>query len=431
VTIRAPTNRILHPNSILNVTHRIAPCFSSHLCENVFRVFRLQTTKTAGIVPRDSLPYPSDRIPELDGLRGVAILLVIVCHYIGNAAELSSGPVYSRVSRFAILGAHGVDLFFVLSGFLIGGILLRARNSPSYFRPFYVRRFYRIIPIYYVWLAVCGILILVRGAWGAAGAQVFQLATPFWIYPLFLQNFFYTETTFQLFFFAPLWSLAVEEQFYLLIPFLVRYLNPARLVQVLSAVLLVAPLLRWALVAKISWGNAPAHQWMICRADSLGAGVLLANVWASPRVKEWLCAIVRRLYGILLCVLTISGVVLFAALVHAPFSGWLPRLGRESLAFFFSFVIILTLANPEGMVAAALRNACLRWFGKVSYSTYIMHWAVSWVLHALILHSLPMIDNWKGVAVTLLALGVTMAIAELSWRFFENPLIHRGHMYYY
>src|SRR5258708_11706525 len=100
----------------------------------------------------------SGRIPELDGLRGVAILSVLVWHYFYFHPAAGHHPVglarqlYVHFEQFLALGWSGVDLFFVLSGFLIGGILLNARNSPSYFRTFYLRRFFRIVPIYYAWL---------------------------------------------------------------------------------------------------------------------------------------------------------------------------------------------------------------------------------------------------------------------------------------
>jgi peptidoglycan/LPS O-acetylase OafA/YrhL len=234
-----------------------------------------------------------------------------------------------------------------------------------------------------------------------------------------------------MYFLGPLWSLAVEEQFYLIVPFLVRILNPRRLVQALAAILIIAPVLRWVLVTRLAWGNGPAQQWMICRSDSLGAGVLLALAWNSPMVRGWLVTNFRKQYVLFVCTLAVTTVVLVTALMYGSPAGWLSRFGREALPYFFSFTILLALSNPSGIVAAALRNSCLRWFGKVSYCTYIIHWAVNWTLHGIILRSLPRIDSLESVAVTLLALLVTMGMAETSWRLLEHPLILKGHSYSY
>ncbi|MBS1867856.1 MAG: acyltransferase, partial [Acidobacteria bacterium] len=97
---------------------------------------------------------PTSRIPELDGIRGLAILSVLCYHYISMQGVTTAGSLVDRLQRLVILGGTGVDLFFVLSGFLIGGILLDVRDSPRYFRTFYARRFFRIIPIYFAWISV-------------------------------------------------------------------------------------------------------------------------------------------------------------------------------------------------------------------------------------------------------------------------------------
>src|SRR6266403_805520 len=105
-----------------------------------------------------------DRVPELDGLRGVAILLVLLFHYISIEGLTKTGSWSFILQRIVIMGWTGVDLFFVLSGFLIGGILIDARGSPTYFKTFYVRRFFRIIPVYYLWILGYVLLVSMGGA---------------------------------------------------------------------------------------------------------------------------------------------------------------------------------------------------------------------------------------------------------------------------
>src|SRR6267154_5704105 len=119
----------------------------------------LETAAILCDVPRDErhvVPEAgtraSSRITELDGLRGMAVIFVILYHYFVNLAPAAPGPTLSFFRAWFQMGWCGVDLFFVLSGFLIGGILLDARESPRYFQTFYSRRFHRILPLYYIWI---------------------------------------------------------------------------------------------------------------------------------------------------------------------------------------------------------------------------------------------------------------------------------------
>src|ERR1700733_7813020 len=124
------------------------------------------------------------RIPQLDGLRGIAVLLVVLYHFVPSMVLAGIG-----LQRSFHFGWCGVDLFFVLSGFLIGGILLDARESPSYFRTFYSRRFYRIFPLYYIWIFFYA--VLAAGAFSRLPASIavaWPGARPLVVYALFLQN---------------------------------------------------------------------------------------------------------------------------------------------------------------------------------------------------------------------------------------------------
>ena len=167
----------------------------------------------------------STRIPALDGLRGIAILLVLIVHTISDF-HFDHHPVLTWLVRMSRLSWSGVDLFFVLSGFLIGGILLDARDSPNYFKTFYIRRAYRILPLYFVvlilaWLTFeSGQLGWLRGAW----AELFSGRISWWTFFTFTQNIamaligpFIGRAGL-----SQTWSLAVEEQFYLTLPLVVR-----------------------------------------------------------------------------------------------------------------------------------------------------------------------------------------------------------------
>src|SRR5579884_1024639 len=203
------------------------------------------------------------RLPGLDALRGVAILVVMLHH----SVQIVPLP---RLQNVAAAGWLGVDLFFVLSGFLITGILLDARDDRRYFRNFYMRRVLRIFPLYYGVLAANLLLVLTLPhlhrflhlhAWLWTYTTNIKIAIaneyPFAIGRMRLDHF---------------WTLAVEEHFYLLWPLLVWALNRRALAVVCCLILVASPLLRWAI-------STPGHMvapYVLtpCRMDSLAAGAL-------------------------------------------------------------------------------------------------------------------------------------------------------------
>ena len=157
------------------------------------------------------------RIPELDGIRGIAIGMVVLYHYFFLTVVTIPGSTWAYVLAGGRLAWTGVDLFFVLSGFLIGGILIDARESSNYFKVFYARRFYRILPLYAVWFVGVQLMVLAI-RFGIATKSGWFLEDRLLPYPyaLFLQNFWMADantvggpTS------GGTWSLAIEEQFYL------------------------------------------------------------------------------------------------------------------------------------------------------------------------------------------------------------------------
>lgn len=207
------------------------------------------------------------RVPALDGVRGLAISLVLWCHAMPGG--LPNHPRLAWVVKLGRFSWSGVDLFFVLSGFLIGGILLDAAASPAYFKTFYIRRAYRILPPYALLLAIA--LLVERG---------FAWLPP---YLFFLQNFWMAAKGY---FGIPLlgvtWSLAVEEQFYLSLPLLIRYTPRRVLGGVLGLVVLCAPLLRSLAFHSFAGRALAAYVLMPCRADALCSGVLIALAYRTP-----------------------------------------------------------------------------------------------------------------------------------------------------
>src|ERR1700687_5933565 len=255
--------------------------------------------------PNKNIHAVQGRIPELDGLRGLAILLVILLHYVADSRGGDFGTFLYRFKNLFRLGWSGVDLFLVLSGFLIGGILLDARDSPNYFRAFYLRRVHRILPIYYLWVSLFVLVKFSASRWLPAplteSAGAFH-TLPF--YYLFLQNFLtQVPGTLGWYWLAVTWSLAIEEQFYLVAPLLVRFLSTRSLVFTLGATVILAPVLRalmYSYESGILGSKGYYYVLMPFRADALALGMLAAVAWKTPRVQTLLLSNSKSMTFILL-----------------------------------------------------------------------------------------------------------------------------------
>jgi len=373
------------------------------------------------------------RIPELDGLRGLAILLVLVFHYTAQEGVLTPGTLADRVQRFTVMGWTGVDLFFVLSGFLIGGILMDVRSSPSYFKTFYCRRFFRIVPIYYLWLVLYVALMVIAGntisRLSNSGIRP-PLDLGIFSYFLFLQNF----VSMGLFglagaWFGHLWSLAVEEQFYLVAPLVVRFTAARYLKWILTGVIICVPLFRMFLSRVLHVMALKITVLVLCRADALAIGMLAATLTRGENPLISVPQNTRTLY-VALGILSLGVVALWM------FSPQSTTLGMQSIGFtwmalFYVVILLLAVGYPESWFAGIFRNKFLRELGVVSYCVYIIHIVVNVVLHALLLHKGPRISTGKGAIVTVFAGFVTYSIAKVSWLLFEGPLQRRGHAFKY
>jgi len=378
------------------------------------------------------------RVPELDGLRGIAIALVLIVHYFYRDPAANHPPewikwVYVHLQNCAALGWTGVDLFFVLSGFLIGGILLDARESPKYFKTFYTRRVFRILPIYYAWIGayvvvmaldgpVLGRYIPGGGTWEAGStilAQVFFLQN--------LRSLPYAAIGWA--WFAPTWSLGVEEQFYLIAPAVIRGLTRRWLYFCLGIVIVLAPLLR-LFVRHHFPASGPAslslaYILMPCRADALAAGILTALLWRNSGFRSWLN---ERGRVLLISVLVfLIGVVALSNLAPDHDSLLEQTLGYTWLAIFYALVLLLVLSHPGGWLGGFTRMAWLRELGKVSYCVYLIHVAVGLFCQTLLTALVHRVNTWEQLAASCVAVAICYAIARVSWTYFENPLLQIGH----
>jgi peptidoglycan/LPS O-acetylase OafA/YrhL len=371
------------------------------------------------------------RIPELDGLRGVAIAMVVLYHYFSLHFSVSPKTLAAYLVYATRFGWSGVDLFFVLSGFLIGGILLDAKGSSNYFQVFYIRRFLRIVPVYY--LLLTGFFLLL--AWFAAHPNEFWPWTlaenlPRYTYFLFLQNIFASISN--SLGSAPLavyWSLSIEEQFYFVLPFLIRFLSRERMRFLALEIILLAPVLR---IALFSFFPTHPHAWyllMPCRADALFFGVLAAMVL---RDAHWRARVQRHRA-------LLGGMILFLA-AGVPFvaqTEWALR-GLLMVSLMFSWfaalyflVLIYALSFKGSHSSRLLCWSWLRRLGIIAYGVYLMHEGVlDFVLRVVARTSRPL-PVVSYVLVAFFCAGMTLSLAELSWTYFEKRFVNFSHRYKY
>ena len=373
----------------------------------------------------------SRRIPELDGIRGLAILMV-VCMHMFYTPGYGGGQTLAPIGRVFALGWSGVDLFFVLSGFLIGGILLDNRESTRYFQTFYARRFFRIVPAYYAWILLFVVVVKLGGGLlheNTRSGIVPEVGWGIFRQLLFLQNLWEQHyVKLALWWFGPSWSLAVEEQFYLVTPLLLKYLPRRFQPMALAAIVGLVPALRYVVhVHCVTSGikPTPAYRLMPCRADSLAMGIALAFVWRRPQFREW----VREQAGLLNATF---GALLIAVLVLAwkysdPLELVQQTVGYSILALFFSLLIALTISRPQSVLANAFRSRTLRELGRVSYCMYLIHVAVGYFWFGLIERQIPNFASWKSGGIGLLSIVTTYVVACVSWKLLEEPMLRFGH----
>jgi peptidoglycan/LPS O-acetylase OafA/YrhL len=240
---------------------------------------------------------------------------------------------------------------------------------------------------------------------------------------------FYAMTPFQWKWFSVTWSLAVEEHFYLVTPLLIRFLSVRRLVFILVAIICLVPVLRVMVLRNFSQGSLVAVLATPCRADALASGVLLAVAWREDWFRPFLAAHRLLLQRTLLALFLGVGALLWW-LAH-PVSLISVSVGYTWLAMFYSCLLLVALSHTQGWIAAVMRWRVLRGLGTISYCVYLIHLTINYLAHQILLRAPPQVYNEAGLGVTLLAAVLTLAVASLTWRYFEKPLIRRGHTYLY
>ena len=323
----------------------------------------------------------SEIVPALDGVRGLAILLVLAHNL--SPFESTRRLIDLSAELSFDFGWVGVQLFFVLSGYLITGILLDTRGAPGYYRAFFGRRVLRIFPLYYGVLFLCLVIVPALGL--APDALLADRRHSVWLWTYLIN--WAEPLGAAIAVFPHFWSLAVEEQFYLVWPFVVRRTSPRRLLAVALGLVVVAFGSRLALRVAGA-GVAGPYMFTICRMDALGLGAAVAAVLRIPELAERV-AQRQRAIAIGAGVLFVVGGVATRGYPRTSYRD--QTFGYTILALTFAAVVLLAVLDHRrgrGCVGAVLDNAVLRSFGKYSYAIYMFHQPLNLMIGVPILSSL-------------------------------------------
>ena len=375
--------------------------------------------RSAGEVDRS---LERGHILALDGLRGIAILLVVASHFVSNLRITADGWAWPLVT-LAHAGWTGVDLFFVLSGFLITGILIDARGSNSYFKAFYARRALRILPAYYGFLFIIFVMLpLLRVGVGDNAMLARQHQGWYWLH---LTNIMmalgelpghgpYPSTLF--------WSLAVEEQFYLVWPAIVA-LSPVRALRkvCIGGVILCIALRVAGGITGVS--GLTLSVLPITRGDALFVGGLLAIEYRRgglERYAKLAKALVPIALVLLVALMSVYGQLDYMDPGTAMF-------GSIAIMVIGASAVVIGISVRSLWVARTLKSPVLRSFGRYSYAIYIVHTAVLAALdHYRPFASLPTLGGFALPAQMLWGItyvGLSTGIAIVSWHLVEKHFL--------
>jgi peptidoglycan/LPS O-acetylase OafA/YrhL len=371
----------------------------------------------------------AERLPALDGLRGIAIILVLFNHFFPNL-NYSGMRSLQWFSNLCQSGWAGVDLFFVLSGFLITGILLSSRRSLTYFSTFFARRFLRIIPLYYALLFFSFVVFPATALcdWSTF-APVSRWQAAHWCFLSNVAMVLDAPVCSPQLCFGHLWSISVEEHFYLVWPFLIYALPEKRISSACLAIMILVPFARG--IAVLCDAPHTAFFQSPLRIDALATGALIAvqhrNGTLASYSSRWLA-----LAGV-------SGAILIAAFfahrgLPAHHAG-MHILGYSLLSWVAAGTVVLAVTRPHGWLARGLGNPVLRFFGQYSYGMYLLHGLLSpWLVS---MTPVDTVSSSAGITaasvfgVTALRIGASTVAALISWYLIEQPCLSLKRFFVY
>jgi peptidoglycan/LPS O-acetylase OafA/YrhL len=365
------------------------------------------------------------RVVALDGLRGCACLFVLIHHYFTGIAPPPTGNAFfSAVS--GILGVFflsGVDLFYVLSGFLVGGLIIDHHKSQNFLKIFFFKRACRILPLYYLLILSYMLLppLLIKlsalGAW--ADEWLLERPLPIWSYLTFLQSYVMgLENTSGPKWLAITWSVSVEEQFYLLMPLIFLTFGVRLAASIVIIGLLAAPMVRWHLFENV--GFYAGYMFFPGRMDTILWGVLLAFLVRSPTWSNLAhrgSASMLVVAGAAFSIVAASNIGLINIPAFTRFT---------ALAVFYFVVMWVVVEEKSPLLNKLLTARFLTFTGLISYAAYMVHQLINGLVHGLIFSSKPTMDSAPKFIATLLSILIVYAIGYLSYKYFESPILKLG-----
>jgi len=368
---------------------------------------------------QQEISLTTNRDIELDGLRGLAVGMVLAWHFIGIPAWATEGRAFQALFRVFLLGGAGVNLFFVLSGFLITRIVISRKQSNTRFLiAFYARRALRILPPYLLLGAVFWMIVWISGVKN----NVFNDQISLWRFLTFSQNFWMAQNAS----YGPdgisvTWSVAIEEQYYLIFPILALVLPKSRLPVVLACVAFTSVAWRACVFALDPSNNFPADLGTLARLDGLAMGGLIACAFNNPQWTKWIRA---NHVGLRRAMLWSFVLLLF---VRRDSGSLMAYIGHTILNI-CSVLVITNIYLHLGSTSVwmhALRSRGLRFLGRISYSLYLFHPII--IATTFLLSRYPKtLSGWPQVLLLISSLMLSVFFSHLLFDRFEKRLIDFG-----
>ena len=349
----------------------------------------------------------------------MAILAAVLYHYANNLINADASKFNLFLKSITQFFYTSIDMFFILSGFLLGGILLKNKKSKNFFKTFYLRRIYRIVPLYLL-LLILVFLICSLGI-GKGTSWWFNADIPFWIYFTFLQNIFMgIKDVMGNSWLSPTWSLGVEEQFYLLISFLIYFSPKKILIYILLLGIVCAPIFRY---------YAPTvhalSTFTYCRFDALFGGILIAILYQDEKAINFIKKQCNKFY-----LLTI---VLLAVTFLFTIGKWHMELFivNSWFSIIYMNVILLVLIDSKNIFSKLSKYKFFVNLGLYSFSIYLFHEIILGLFFFSIPKKLPQINSVNDLLMVVCCALITFYAARFMYHRFEKKFMALGHQHKY